>query len=141
MPAGRPTDYKPDMAVQAAKLCKLGATTADLADFFECTTRSIDRWAAKHEEFGLALKAGKAVADERVERSLFHRAVGYSYDAVKIFQYQGAVVEAPYREHIPPDTTAAIFWLKNRKPAEWREKSEHEHKFEVTLAKDDAKLG
>ena len=51
------------------------------------------------------------------------RANGYTYDAVKIFMPAGAKkpVYAPYREHVPPDTTAAIFWLKNRDPAHWRD--------------------
>jgi hypothetical protein len=121
--AGRPTDYKPEYAEQAAKLCKLGATDIELADFFNVSARTIYRWQAAHEEFCQALKAGKQAADERVERSLFAKATGYTFDAVKIFQYEGAPVEVPYREHVPPDTTAAIFWLKNRKPADWRDKA------------------
>jgi hypothetical protein len=49
--------------------------------------------------------------------------VGYSYDAVKIFLPAGASKPTivPYVEHVPPDTTAAIFWLKNRQPAHWRD--------------------
>jgi len=49
--------------------------------------------------------------------------VGYSYDSVKIFMPAGAKapIYAPYVEHVPPDTTAAIFWLKNRDPAHWRD--------------------
>jgi len=67
-------------------------------------------------------KAGKAEADVRVERSLYRRAVGYSYDAVKIFcDKNGKVTPVPYREHVPPDFTAHIFWLKNRDPAHWRD--------------------
>jgi len=75
------------------------------------------------------LKIGKAEADSRVERSLFERANGYSYDAVKIFMPAGAKkpVYAPYVEHVPPDTTAAIFWLKNRDPAHWRDAWQLEH--------------
>jgi hypothetical protein len=51
------------------------------------------------------------------------RAVGYHYDAVKIFVPAGAKrpVYAPYVEHVPPDVTAQIFWLKNRDPAHWRD--------------------
>ena len=65
-----------------------------------------------------ALAAGKAEADGRVERSLYMRAVGYSYDAEKIFcDKNGNVTKVPYREHVPPDVTACIFWLKNRDPA------------------------
>jgi hypothetical protein len=132
MPAGRPSGYKLEYAEQARKLCELGATDVELADFFEVSDRTIYRWAAKHEEFCQALKAGKMLADERVERSLYHKAVGYTYDSEKVFQYQGEIVRAKTREHVPPDTTAGIFWLKNRKPAEWREKSVVEHEGEVT---------
>lgn len=124
---GRPTDYKPEHAKQARKLCELGATDVELADFFEVHVSTIYRWQAKHEKFCEALKAGKDAADERVERSLYHKAVGYSFDAVKIFNASGTPLEVPYREHIPPDTTAAIFWLKNRRRDEWRDKQDHEH--------------
>jgi hypothetical protein len=54
--------------------------------------------------------------------SLYHRAIGYSYDAVKIFMHDGKPVEVPYREHVPPDVAACIFWLKNRRPHLWRDK-------------------
>jgi hypothetical protein len=69
---------------------------------------------------------GKATADARVEQSLYRRALGYSHDAVKIFMPAGAVapVIAPYVEHYAPDTTAAIFWLKNRRPDECRDKTD-----------------
>jgi hypothetical protein len=119
---GRPTAYKPEYAEQAQKLCQLGATDVELADFFEVAVRTIANWQTRHPEFLQALKAGKDVADERVERSLYHKAIGYTFDAVKIFNHQGAALEVPYREHVPPDTTAAIFWLKNRRPKDWRER-------------------
>jgi hypothetical protein len=122
--AGRPPIYKPEFAEQARKLCELGATDADVAEFFGVADRTIYRWQAQHDEFCQALKAGKVAADDRVERSLYHKACGYSFDAVKIFMPAGAKkpVLVPYREHVPPDTTACIFWLKNRRPVLWREK-------------------
>jgi hypothetical protein len=125
---GRPSSYDPDFAEQARKLCQLGATDVELADFFGVERTTIWRWSTKHGEFCNALKAGKAAADDRVEQSLYHRATGYTFDAVKIFMPAGAdaPVYAPYREHAPPDTTAMIFWLKNRRPAEWRDKREQE---------------
>ncbi len=125
MPAGRPSDYEPGFADQARKLCELGATDVDLADFFKVSSRTIPRWAAKHEEFCQALKAGKETADDRVERSLYHKAVGYSFDALHFSSFQGIVTETPYREHVPPDTTASIFWLKNRRQKDWRDRIEH----------------
>lgn len=126
-PGGRPSGFKSEYVEQADKLCRLGATDEDIAAFFDVSARTIYRWKVSHPEFCQALKAGKEEADDRVERSLYHKAVGYTYDAVKIFQHQGQVIEAPYKEHVPPDTTAAIFWLKNRKPEEWRDKHDHEH--------------
>lgn len=122
MPRGRPSGYKPEYAVQAEKLCRLGATDVELADFFGVSDRTIYRWANQYDDFCQALKAGKDAADERVERSLYHRATGYTFDAEKIFQFQGEVVRAPYREHVPPDTTAAIFWLKNRRKEDWKDR-------------------
>lgn len=129
----RPPKYKIEHAEQAEKLCKLGATDADLADFFKVNTTTIWRWSARYEEFCNALKSGKETADAKVERSLYQRAVGYEFDAEKVFQYEGSPVKVPYREKIAPDTTACIFWLKNRKPAEWRDKQDFEHSGNMTV--------
>jgi hypothetical protein len=125
---GRPTVFQPEFVQQAEKLCKLGATDADLADFFDVDVRTIYRWKHDHEDFCQALKNGKELADDRVERSLYHRAVGYKQPAVKIFMPAGAEkpVYADYEEQVVPDTTAAIFWLKNRRPDQWRDKTQQE---------------
>lgn len=124
----RPTKFRPEFVAQAAKLCVLGATDQEIADFFGVEVRTIYRWKADNDEFCQSLKAGKAVADERVERSLFQKAVGYEQDEVKIFMpaNAGGPVYAPFRAKIAPDTTAAIFWLKNRRPDLWRDKRETE---------------
>jgi hypothetical protein len=76
-----------------------------------------------------SVRLGKKEVDERVERSLYQRAVGYSYETVKVFLPYGSKgpVYAPYVEHVPPDTTAAIYWLKNRNPAQWRDAWQLEH--------------
>lgn len=124
---GRPSGYKPEYAKQAEKLCKLGATDADLAEFFGVTPRTIQNWSSRYEEFFRALKDFKDLADDRVERSLYQRALGYEYDAVKIFNANGEPLVVPYRERCPPDTTAMIFWLKNRRPDRWRDVHKHEH--------------
>lgn len=130
---GRPSSYKPEYATQAEKLCKLGATDKDLADFFEVSTRTIERWRVKHDDFCRALKSGKDEADDRVERSLYNRAVGYTYESEKIFNNQGSITRAPCIEHVPPDTTAQIFWLKNRRKDQWRDKTDHEHSGELAV--------
>lgn len=129
MPAGRPSSYDPKNASQARKLSELGATDQEIADFFEVDVRTIYRWKHDHEDFCQALKVGKDIADERVERSLFQRAIGYEQDEVKIFMPAQAAepVYAPFRAKIAPDTTAAIFWLKNRRSQEWRDVKAQEH--------------
>lgn len=126
---GRPSGYKPEFAKQVSHLAQLGATDQEVADFFEVDVRTIYRWKHSHEEFCQALKAGKDVADDRVERSLYQKAIGYEQDEVKIFMPAGAdePVYAPYRAKIAPDTTAGIFWLKNRRSQDWRDKREVEH--------------
>lgn len=124
--AGRPSKFRSEFIAQAEKLCKLGATDIELADFFEVDVRTLYRWKGENEEFCQALKTGKQVADERVERSLFARANGYEHDEVDIRVVDHVIVQTPIRKYYPPDTTACIFWLKNRKPAEWRDKVEQE---------------
>ena len=66
-------------------------------------------------------------ADTRVEQSLYQRAVGYSFKSEKIFYKDGEVTRVPIVEHVPPDVTAQIFWLKNRDPARWRDAWQVEH--------------
>lgn len=99
-----------------------------MADFFEIEVRTLYRWKHDHAEFCQALKAGKEVADDRVERSLYQRAIGYEQDEVKIFMPANALapVYAEYRAKVAPDVTAAIFWLKNRRRDAWRDKQEVE---------------
>jgi hypothetical protein len=126
MRTGRPPDYNPGLCDKARKLCELGATDREIADFFEVSERTIHRWKIEHQDFCHSLKTAKETADERVERSLYHRAIGYSFDSVKIFNDKGVSLEVPFIEHVPPDTTAAIFWLKNRRPDQWREKTTQE---------------
>lgn len=131
--AGRPSSYLAEYADQAKKLCALGATDAELADFFQVDVRTIYRWKHEHEEFCQALIVGKDALDERVERSLYQRAVGYSFNSEKIFHYQGTITRAETIEHVSPDAGAAMSWLKNRKGDKWRDKQDHEHTGSVTI--------
>lgn len=126
MAAGRPSKYKAEFAKAAAKLCKLGATDAQLADFFEVSVSTVNLWKVQHKEFSESIKVPKAEADERVEQSLYRRALGYEHDEVDIRVVDKDIVITPIRKYYPPDSTAMIFWLKNRKAAEWRDKVETE---------------
>jgi hypothetical protein len=123
---GRPTDYRPEFADIAVQMCARGATMAELADKFGVVRSTIYQWLAAHQEFSDAVRVGKEVADERVGFSVYERAVGYTYDAVKIMQYEGVPVIVPHKEHVPPDVSAAKFWLTNRQPEKWRERVSNE---------------
>lgn len=121
---GRPAQFKPEYCEQAEKLCKLGATDKEIADFFGVSETSINNWKLRYSEFVESLKRGKMIADANVVDKLFNRAMGYSHESEKIFNNEGMITRAPFIEHYPPDVTACIFWLKNRQPKKWRDKIE-----------------
>lgn len=100
--AGRPSEYKPEYAAVAKKLCELGATDSDLAEAFEVCRQTIFTWRASYPDFRAATEVGKESADDAAERRLYERAVADG------------------------DVTALIFWLKNRRPSKWRDRSQHE---------------
>ena len=128
---GRPSKYTPETAQKAKFLTRRGCTDADLAEFFEVSVATISNWKNEYPEFLEALKEGKFESDTAVERSLYERATGYSHPEDKIFNHDGVPLVVPTVKHYPPDTTAAIFWLKNRRPAQWRDRVEVEAKHEA----------
>lgn len=132
---GRPSKYKPEFAEQAAKLCALGATDAQMADFFGVAVSTIALWKVQHKDFSDAIKVPKEEADQRVEQSLYRRALGYEHDEVDIRVVGGEIVKTEIRKTYPPDTAAAIFWLKNR--AGWRDKVETEVSGSLSMLPDD----
>lgn len=123
----RPSSYKDEYAEQARKLCRLGLIDKEIAEFFGVSEQTINAWKLKSEEFLEALKDGKTFADAQVADKLFHRATGYSHPDVDIRVIDGQIVQTPLVKHYAPDTTACIFWLKNRDKARWRDKLETEH--------------
>ena len=120
----RPTKYKQEYSKQAEKLCKLGATDKELADFFEVSESTLNLWKVQFDEFSESIKVGKAPSDERVKMSLYHRAIGYSHPEDDIRVVNGEIVITPTIKYYPPDTTACIYWTKNRMPDEFRQNPE-----------------
>lgn len=94
---GRPTLYLPEYDEQARKLCLLGATDEEMATFFEVCEATIQNWKAAHPGFIASIKAGREVADMNVAEKLYNKAMN-------------------------DDTTAQIFWLKNRRSKNWRDR-------------------
>lgn len=121
---GRPSKYKPEYAEQAYKYCLLNADDSRLAKLFDVEEKTVNNWKEEHPEFLQSIKAGKEIADAEIGKSLYSRATGYNIPEEKIFVHQGEVIRAETTKHIPPDPTSMIFWLKNRQPKQWRDKTE-----------------
>lgn len=127
----RPSDYKPEYSEQAFKLCLLGAKDKELADFFGTSEQTLNTWKIKHPLFLESLKRGKNHADAEIANSLFEKAKGYRWREEVAVKYKiGKDLEdvkiIEVERVIPPDTTACIFWLKNRHKDKWRDKLETE---------------
>ncbi len=122
--AGRPSKYKKEYPSQAYKLCLLGAIDQELADFFEVNVDTINEWKKKFVEFSVSIKKGKRLADAEVADKLYQRATGYEHSDLDIKVVNHKIVKTTITKHYPPDTTAGIFWLKNRQKEKWRDKIE-----------------
>ena len=135
---GRPTKYKEEYVEQAYKLCLLGHTDEELAQFFEIAKSTLYEWKHEYPDFSDSIKKGKEIADMDVAVKLLERAQGavvvrqqaikmkdtqYDNNGKKISEEERIeVVDLVHQE--APDTTALIFWLKNRKPSQWKDKRE-----------------
>ena len=98
-----------------------GLTDDQIAKNIGINRDTLYRWKKAHSDISDALKRGKEVIDRQVENALLKRALGYTYDEVT---FEDGVEVKRVRKQVAPDTTAQIFWLKNRKPEEWRDKRE-----------------
>jgi hypothetical protein len=119
--------YKPDHCTLAYKFCLLGATNEDLAGLFEVCVAIIGYWLRKSPEFKQAVQDGRDVADADVAHSLLQKAKGFTHKDVKVLRGDSGAQEVEYNRYFPPDTQAAVFWLRNRRRKQWREVIEHEH--------------
>jgi len=125
-PGGRPSKFDHIDMEHVRKLAEAGWTDKQMSDFFEVSEVTWNAWKKKSGKFLKSLKDWKESADEKVERSLYERACGYTHPESKLNVIDGQVVETIVQRHYPPDSTALIFWLKNRLPKEWRDKAELE---------------
>src|SRR5215472_3627517 len=100
---GRPTHYDPKRHPELAKfMASRGATVAEFADAVGVTDRTVRNWFAAYPEFAKAFKGNAAAFDERVERALVERALGYEMDSEEIRAVNGEIVRVPVRKHFPP---------------------------------------
>ena len=118
---GRPTKYDPHLHPSLAEAwAAAGKIEEEIAEKLGISRATLKTWKREHPAFLAAVKAGKEPSNDRVKRSLFERAVGYSHPSEEIFCAFGKVTRAKTIKHYPPDTTAAIFWLCNRDRENWK---------------------
>ena len=101
-----------------------GLTDEQIAQNMDIRTSTLYDWENKYSEISEALKRGKEVVDRAVENALLKRALGCTVtEKTTMYDENGEKTsERVVEKDIPPDTTAQIFWLKNRKPEVWRDK-------------------
>ena len=120
-----------------------GLTDEQIAANMGINVATLYRYKQSYCEICNALKRGKAIVDIQVENALLKRALGYSYKEItreaqfnpQTEQYELVVTKEVTKE-VVPDTTAQIFWLKNRKPDEWRDKKDVEHSGTVSIIRE-----
>lgn len=123
--------FMPYMIGKMLEVAKLGLTTEQIAFVFDITTPTLYRWMKENPDFRSMYDQGKWIHDHSVQTSLLKRATGYSYDEVKVVEGKDAFGRKynythTTTRHVPADTTAMIFWLKNRHRNEWAD-VQHTH--------------
>ena len=133
------TKYRGEFVQRVRALTENGAVDWEIAGVLRISLRTLYYWKAEHPDFADAMRRGQEVADDMVEAALFRRATGYNVESVKIITVPvggnmgSEVREVPFVEHVPPDTEAAKWWLKNRRRDRWKDKHEVEHSGTLSL--------
>jgi transposase-like protein len=105
-----------------AALARRGLTQEQVAHDIGISWRTLTTWKKRYVAVDQALKEGKVIADGQVEKALYRRACGYTYTEKKVIRFPDGTNRSEITEkEVAPDTTAIIFWLKNRAPDVWRD--------------------
>lgn len=127
----------PDGITRLEAWARDGLTLEQIAHNMGVADSTLRKWRDDHEAISAALKRGKEVVDIEVENALLKRALGYDYteERVEVSKENGkkSVKTTQTVKHVPPDVTAQIFWLKNRRPDRWRDKQQLEHSGRVDV--------
>lgn len=125
----------PDGLILLEAWARDGLIDEQIAENIGINPATLYEWKKRYPKISEALKKGKKVVDIQVENALLKRAIGYSYKEIKTEETaDGDRVTTTIKE-VVPDTTAQIFWLKNRRPERWRDKQNIEHSGNVDVRK------
>lgn len=116
---------EPEGLAQLADWARNGLTDEQIAHNCGVSRSTLSLWKASFSDISDALKKGKEVVDAQVENALLQRALGYDVEETReeCSDKDGTKTVTTHR-HVPGDTTAQIFWLKNRRPEKWRDRRE-----------------
>lgn len=115
--------YKSEYDELAYRYCLLHDPTDDmLGDFFNVKRSTIARWKRKYPSFDFSVKKGKLLSDGDVVHALYKRAVGYEYEQDEYKVVDKKLIKVKIKKHVPPDSIACFFILKNRNPNHWADK-------------------
>ena len=127
-----------DGLVKIEGWARAGATDTEIAKKMDVNRVTLWNWRKKYPEIAKALSQGKEIVDFMVENALLKRALGYKYKEITKEPVKNKdtgeiklIVTKEVTKEVAPDTTAQIFWLKNRKPDEWRNRPEMSVSFDV----------
>lgn len=131
---GRPSAFRDHFPELVRVYAMLGMTDREMSEKLGVSEQTFNTWKKNKPGFLESLNAGKAPADATVAAKLFERACGYSHPHTDIKVIDNGIVKTEITKHYPPDTTAIIFWLKNRRPDLWRDKPAEEKTEDVADA-------
>lgn len=107
------------------RLIKAGRTEDEISEIIGVCRRTLNNWKGEHVELLHAVREARLMADQLIEASLYQRALGYSHPEERVaISKLGDVIPYEVTKHYPPDTQAAMFWLRNRQRKRWSEKTE-----------------
>ncbi|MDK7910804.1 helix-turn-helix domain-containing protein [Enterococcus faecalis] len=113
---------------------KDGLTDEQIAQNIGISRSTLNEWKKRFPDIKDTIKRGKEVVDRQVENALFKSAIGYEYTEItKELTDSGMKVTKRVTKQVAPNPTSAIFWLKNRKPDEWRDKKETQVSGEMSV--------
>lgn len=119
-----PTKFNKETRRICRMLYEKGFLDREVADVMGVSWRTIMSWREKNPEFFAEVMAAKDKVDDKAERTLFERAMGYKVKETKVtMDGQGAVLERTVtQKEIPPDVGSLVFWLKNRRRDQWKDR-------------------
>ena len=130
--------FLPDHLEQVRAIAMRGVSEREMSEMFDIHPKMFSMWKKQYPAFKDAIEKGYTDADTAVLSALYQKAVGYTHDEEKIFQWDGAIIRAETQKHYAPDVNAIKLWITNRQREHWKDR---QHTAVSGGAHDDAPIG